>query len=410
MEAGVPDVRARRPSGAANHVLQTVKELKALGHDVRLVACLERGIWTSDDLERYRPVWLPSLDAGANRLIERGIRRIQWQLRLPYFAFFDSQRFARACVQELFGFDVIYERMGWMGLGGSLAAARLGVPHVLEVNGDLLPELAMNGMTPGPVQRAVSSRLMRQMIRRVSHTVATGEGWRARHIEQWHVPPETVSVVHNGTELVHLVGRHQLRAFREDSSDDRPLHVGFVGSFDPWQGLPLLLSAVATALASGINLRLTLAGTGSQESALREQATMLGLSERVEFAGHLPMARLASHMADWDVGVCLYRGRAEYTGLKLLDYKAAGLAVIAAGEAGQPALIDHDVTGIIIPPGDQDALCAALAQMDAARERVHAMGRRARLEAEERHGWSHTARALQEVFERAFRQLRPSAA
>ena len=99
---------------------------------------LDGRIWRSDDLNAFVPVPVPRYDHGVRRLVERVVRRVQSELRLPYAALFESLRFAEACVQELQGFDLLYERFGWMGWGAGLAARRLGIPLVLEDNGDHL--------------------------------------------------------------------------------------------------------------------------------------------------------------------------------------------------------------------------------------------------------------------------------
>jgi glycosyltransferase involved in cell wall biosynthesis len=397
MQEGVPDVRQANLSGPANHVRQIVRALTRLGHQVRLLLRLDGQIWATDDLIHYRQVQVSRMDGGPRRLIERAVRRMQAEVGLPYFSFFESRRFAAACCQELCGVDLLYERMGWLGLGGSLAARQLRVPHILEANGDLLSELDLLGVRQSRSQRAVAVRLMRRMIRRATHCVATGEGWRRRHIACWGVDPRRVSVVQNGTELVDLLPRDQLGCFA-GGARGKTLKVVFVGAFDPWQGLGLMLRGIAKALQGGADVCFTVVGSGREELALKAMAQALGLSDRVVFTGHLPIQGLAHCLAEQDVGLCFYTDRAEYSGLKLLDYKAAGLATIAAGEKGQPDVIEHEVTGLIVPPGDEDALCAALLRLWAHPERAWAMGRRARRDAERRHSWMHTAATLSQLF------------
>jgi glycosyltransferase involved in cell wall biosynthesis len=381
----------------ANHVKSVVAELSRLGHDVRIVARLDDRIWVSEDAEDLRLVPLAQFDKASRYIAERALRRVQRQCRLPYFSFFDSRRFARACVQELKGFDLLYERMGWMGLGGGLAARRLRLPHVLEVNGDLPQELEMNGSAPGGVQRAVSTWLMRRTVQRATHTIATGEGWRARHIEQWQVEPRRVSVVHNGSELVDLLTRDQLRAFTGNLVIDVPVRVAFVGSFDRWQGLPMLLRGLAKARHAGADVTLSLSGSGPEEANVRAIVCSLGLRDHVSFTGHLTLSNLAAHLSQCDVGVCVYSGRSEYSGLKLLDYKAAGLATIAVGPVNQ-ACVTEDGTGITIPQDDEGALSMAIERLAHRASYRRSLGRRARLQAEQKHSWRHTAERLEARF------------
>lgn len=400
MQEGVPDIRSTAPSGPANHVIHTIKGLRRLGHDVRVLANLEGGTSYSEDLERFERVRLPGLEDGPRRLIESGVRRVQSELHLPYLSYFDSRRFAAACAQKLADCDVLYERMGWMGAGGSRAARALGVPHVIEINGDHLEEFEMLGVAPRGAQRWASLAVMGRVTRSAAHAVAAGEGWRRRHVERWGTPLEKVSVVENGTAMVDMLAPEQLRCRRNGVDGPQPLRLIYVGGFDPWQGLPGLLETTAIVAGSGVDVTLTLAGAGNLDAELRRKTAELGLGEWVRFTGHLAADALAAELAQADAGVVLYQKRKEYSGLKLLDYKAAGLATIAVGANGQPALIEHERTGLIIPPNDLGALEAAIRRLAGAPQEAKRMGRAAREEAERMHSWSHTAQAIEAVLER----------
>ena len=87
MQQGV-DIKTPPFNGPANHVREVIQELKNLGHYVRVVVCLDGQIWISDNLELFEPVRVRWLDQGPIRWVERIVRRIQYELKLPYFAFF----------------------------------------------------------------------------------------------------------------------------------------------------------------------------------------------------------------------------------------------------------------------------------------------------------------------------------
>jgi len=400
MQAGVPNMRERPLSGPANHVKHIVEELRGLGHQVRLVAVQDHQIWASDDLENYRLVQTRKSDTGVRRLIERVVRRIQSTLRLPYAVWFDSMRFAEACCQELRDFDLFYERMGWVGYGGSIAAKRLGIPLVLEVNGDHLTEFELLGVAPQGMQRWLSIKMVDRMIRNVSHVVSAGDGWRERFLEQWCIEPERVTTVENGSELVTLLQRNQLRSFQNHSFASETIQIVFIGGFDPWQGLPILLNALAIALEKGSKANLTLIGSGKGENELRQLCEELGILDSVTFAGRLLPSQFAKVLANCDIAVSSYCGRVEFSGLKLLDYKAAGLAIVTSGQNGQPAIINHGETGWIVPPCDEIALSQAISYLCSNHDLRRQMGQAARIDAECRHSWRHVAVELQEIFEK----------
>ena len=395
MQEGVPNMRQRPLTGPANHVWQVFRELTALGHEMCLLMKYDGRLWVSHDLITYKTINVRG-ERGPIRWLEKLIRWVQSILHLPYFAFFDSVRFALACHQELAECDLLYERMGWMGYGGGLAARWLKVPLIWEVNGDHLSEMRMLGIAPTGWQRWVSLMVMNRAVHHVTHVVAAGDGWRTRFIEQWSIAPQRVSVVENGTTLMTLLPKETLRAWQTAVS--HPLTIAFIGRFQPWQGLTQLIKAVAGAMAQGVSLQVIIIGVDDKEPELQQLVAKHQLTTCIVWAGYLTPAHYAPLLATADVGVSAYCGRVEYSGLKLLDYKAAGLATIASGQAGQPRVIADGRTGLIVPPCDEEALCQAILYLSENRALCKQMGRVAREEAEKQHRWRDTAVTLDQLF------------
>jgi glycosyltransferase involved in cell wall biosynthesis len=239
---------------------------------------------------------------------------------------------------------------------------------------------------------------MKHAIRRAHQFVATGEGWRQRFIDRWDVESSKINVIENGTEIVNLLKREQLRAFCERRNLAEAATIVYVGAFEPWHGITILLRAIAKAKAHGKLTKLVIIGTGSEFGRIKLLIGELELEGCVTLIQHLDMHQLATYLTRADIGVSPYCGRVEYSGLKLLDYKAAGLATIASGVNGQPAVIEHGRTGWIVPPCDEDALCQAIIRLASSVELRQQIGQAARAEAEKYHTWRHTAEQLDTVF------------
>jgi len=239
---------------------------------------------------------------------------------------------------------------------------------------------------------------MKSATKRPACIVATGEGWRQRFLERWPVDPAKVVVIENGSEIVSLLKRHQLRSFLPEAETDQVIQIGYVGAFEPWHGIHVLLKAVAKTIAQGVHLKVTLIGAGSELNQIKQQICDLNLGSSVTLTGHLSPVQVSSHLARVDIAVSPYCGRVEYSGLKLLDYKAAGLATIASGADGQPAVLEHGRTGWIVPPCDEEALCQALIHLATDTKLRKGIGQAARIEAEACHSWRHTAKQLDELF------------
>jgi glycosyltransferase involved in cell wall biosynthesis len=396
------EIRVPPFDGPAVHVREIVRELIGFGHQVRVLVQLGRDIWRTDDLEHFTPVRVPRMDEGALRQVESVVRRVQHDLKLPYAAWFESRRFAQACVQELEGFDLIYERSSWVSYGGALAAHRLDIPLVLENNGDHLADLEAKGIAPQGAQRRISTTLMGRVVGQAAHVVVTGDGWRDAFIRRWGKPTEQVTLVENGTALVRMLPRDALRSFQPAPvpASAEPVRLVYLGGFQPWQGVEILLRALAEAPAAATGARLTCIGSGARLAEMQQLAADLNLAGRVAFTSALPDTGYAPLLAGADIGVAPYCGWPEYSGLKLFDYKAAGLAVVASGEGGRPRTLAHGETAWITPPCDGAALGAAIAMLADDPALRRRLGQAARLEAEQKHGWDATARQLEAIFVR----------
>ncbi|MCA9935691.1 MAG: glycosyltransferase family 4 protein [Anaerolineales bacterium] len=393
------EMRKRPFSGPANHVYHVVRQLEKMGHEVRLINWLDGQIVYSDDLQQYEAIPVPEMAGGPRRLFERVVRRIQSTLKLPYANYFESLRFAYACRRALAGYDLLYERKTWMGFGGGFAAKMLGIPLVLEENGDHLADLAAKGMAPSGVQLRLSLWLMRRAMHRAAHVVASGEGWRRNFIQKWGYDAQRVTTIENGTELAHKLERSQLYHFQADAPPHDPVTLVYVGGFYAWHGIPVLLPALARALADGVRARLLLIGSGDGLAEAQQRVAELGLDTAVTFLGHLTPDQYAPILAGADFGVSPYCGWMEYSGLKILDYKAAGLPTLASGLEGMPPTLQHERTGLIVPPCDEDALYHALVRLCTDADLRRRMGQQARREAEEQHGWEETAVKIAAVFQ-----------
>jgi glycosyltransferase involved in cell wall biosynthesis len=147
-----------------------------------------------------------------------------------------------------------------------------------------------------------------------------------------------VTVVENGSEIVNMLNRERLSSFSTHHNPSEPVTVIYIGAFEPWHGITILIRAVAKAIAQRVLIRLVLVGAGTELDKIKQLVSELSLERWVALTGHLTAPDFARYLAEAEIGVSPYCGRVEYSGLKLFDYKAAGLATIASGENGQPAV------------------------------------------------------------------------
>ena len=170
-----------------------------------------------------------------------------------------------------------------------------------------------------------------------------------------------------------------------------------VGRLSRYKGFDVLIEAMAELA----DARLLLVGAGECEREWRALAERRGVAARVAFAGALDDDRLAGAYAAADALVLPSLDRGEAFGLVLLEAMRAGLPVIASAIAGSGVgfVVADGTTGLLVPPGDRDALVAAIG-------RLHDADLRARLGAAGRARWQqaytleHSVRAVRAVYRR----------
>jgi glycosyltransferase involved in cell wall biosynthesis len=145
--------------------------------------------------------------------------------------------------------------------------------------------------------------------------------------------------------------------------DGAPLRVAFVGRVeDAAKGVLWLPEILDRTLATGANLRLTVAGVGPDLPGLREAVSRRGLDSRVEFAGEIPHDRVVSLFGRHDV--FLMPSRYEGFGYVLLEAMAAGCVPVASRIQGVTDFVIQDGrTGFLFPVGSTRAAAELLARL-----------------------------------------------
>jgi glycosyltransferase involved in cell wall biosynthesis len=267
-----------------------------------------------------------------------------------------------------------------VALPALVAQARRGTPFVFEIR-DPWPELprAMGGV-PAPMLAGMEW-LANAACRRAAAVIALSDGMaetaRARGAD-----PSRIAVVPNGCDL-DLFGPH-IEPWRPAEAGSEEVLATYAGAHGKANGLHQLLDAAALLQARpgpGPRLRFVLVGEGSEKSALQARARAEGLAN-VIFLDPLPKPVLASLLAGSQIALhCLapVPAFAEWTSPnKLMDYLAAGLAVVSNQPGAAARLLEEGRCGVTVPPGDAPALAAALARLAANQGRRQGLGAAAR--------------------------------
>lgn len=258
-----------------------------------------------------------------------------WSARLALLGFLGSGFAAATRARREFAPHLIHAHW-WFpgGLVGSWASGLSGVPMVTTMHGS-------------DVRLVRGSGFARPLFRRVMHqsrAVTTVSRWLASEVRAMAPGIEPlVAPMPVSTEIFHPgAGR----------SNDRLL---FVGRLNMQKGVALLLDAIARMRH---RVQLDLVGAGPDEAKLRAQADQLGIADRITWHGAQPQTALPAFYQRASALVVPSIG--EGLGLVAVEAQLCEAPVVAFDSGGITDTIVHGETGLLVPPGDIDALAASL--------------------------------------------------
>lgn len=240
-----------------------------------------------------------------------------------------------------------------------LAAAcrRMGIPYVLHLHGSRMRQYWLGA--PAGTRARIAA-----MFAGAARILVLGEVWRRFVAEQVPAAAERIVILPNATRPARL----------PQVPDPARVRILFLGRVGERKGVPQLIDALARLAGDGC-WHATIAGDGDVEAA-RARADAAGIASRVDLPGWVGPEAVETALAHADVLVL--PSFDENLPMSVIEGMAAGLAVIATPVGATEEIVRDGETGLLVPPGDVDALAAALARLvgDAAlRERL---GREAR--------------------------------
>ena len=217
-------------------------------------------------------------------------------------------------------------------------------PYLLHVHGS---EFAQFYEECSPRAR----RIVRGVLARATLVLALSQAWREtlREIS----PRARLEVLTNAVPLPPL---EELRR----PGRGRPTLL-FLGEVARHKGVLELARAFAQVTDRVGQLQLVYGGTGSAREEVRELTAQLKLGDRVEFTGWLEAQRKRAAFAGATIFVL--PSYVEGMPMALLEAMSWGLPTIATAVGGVPEVITHEVNGLLVPPGDIEALAAAVARL-----------------------------------------------
>ena len=292
----------------------------------------------------------------------------------------DANRDTMARLHTSGPFDLVYERYSLWGHAGMNYARTSGIPGVLEVNAPLIEEQEKyRGLT----DRSAAERITRSCFECADTLIAVSEGV-ANYLEQFKEARGKIHVVPNGVNPARFPTTRTASSTAGDV-----FTIGFVGTLKPWHGLEGLLESFLQLLTQHPQARLLIVGDGPEAGKLRGQIAAAGLDKIVEMTGAVKPEEIPRQLARMDVGVAPYPDDPDFyfSPLKVYEYMAAALPVVASRIGQLDGLIVHEQNGLVYTPGDSSRLTRALARLIENRAWACDLGKAARQTILSGHTW-----------------------
>lgn len=139
--------------------------------------------------------------------------------------------------------------------------------------------------------------------------------------------------------------------------------IGFVGAMDHahrFKGVDELLEA---AKATSEDVHVLLVGDGDKRRVYEARAKEFGIADRCHFVGRLSRHDLACAYQSMDVFAFPSTSGAEAFGLAAAEAMACGVPVVASDLPGVRTVVQHEETGLLVPPKDVGALLVAIQRL-----------------------------------------------
>ena len=368
--------------GCHVRIFEEAKALMARGHQVRIVTYhLGRDLEPVAVDRTVSVPWYSKREAGPS-----------WHKPyLDLLLFCTTLRVARQ-----FKPDLIHAHLHEGVLIGWLVARLRRIPLLFDYQGSLSGESLNHGFfgTGSLLHRLF--RWTENRINRLADLIITSSTpGRQELIRLCQIPQQRVISLPDGVDtsvfrcFSHAAARERL------GLDDQVPVIVYLGLFNQYQGVDLLIHAARLLIQQGRNFHLLLMGYPEQE--YRQLVNELNIHSFVTFTGRVDYTEAPLLLAAADLAVSPKISDTEANG-KLLNYMACGLPVVAFDTPVNRELLGDD--GIYAVFGDTVDLANCMAHALADLEQLRQQGRRLRSRAVEQLGWDARVQELEAIYQR----------
>ncbi|WP_262691185.1 glycosyltransferase family 4 protein [Kordiimonas aestuarii] len=347
--------RVAAQDGQAVHITELVHAFRSLGHEVKIIG----------------PSLRPKAFGQENKALAI-FRRVMPGFVSETLEYLYAIRAYRKLLKAYKEFqpDFLYERHNLFLPSGGWLRKKTGVLHMLEVNAPLAAERTKYA---GLHLKSFATKLEKHTWREADHALPVSEVLAAI-LEKAGTKRERITVLHNGIDKTAYENNNG-QTVRERYGLGDNVVLGFTGFVREWHKLDEMIRLIADYRGNKAP-HLLIVGDGPAIQGCRAAARGLKVEDRVHFAGFVDRADIPEHLAA--MNIALQPAVTAYASpLKLFEYMAAGLSIVAPSQANICEILDHERDALLFPPDDYEAAQAHIRQLIADPAKRQSLGRAA---------------------------------
>ncbi len=183
-----------------------------------------------------------------------------------------------------------------------------------------------------------------------------------------------------------------------DPPPSRPVRLCYLKLHRAVYGPDILIEALSIVKRSIPDIHLSMAGSGEMTGQLRAMVDERGLCENVSFCGFIDHSKIASFIAQHHFLVM--PSLSESFGVAVLEAAACGRPAISTRVGGIPEVVKDGESGILVPPGDVNALARAILSLAQDTDKCRRMGETSRAFVEREYQWQHSLDLMSDLYDR----------
>jgi glycosyltransferase involved in cell wall biosynthesis len=277
---------------------------------------------------------------------------------------------------------------------GSVLKRLLRIPLLFDCQGSLSGESLNHGFFSATSPLLKIFRWLEGFIdRRADLIITSSDKGRQELISDWGIAPEKVVNLIDGvdTEIFRPYSRSEAR--RELGIPDHVKLVVYLGLFNRYQGVDLLLDAIAIVKGAAPDVRFLLMGFPDEQ--YRRKAREIGIDDVTTFTGRVSYDRAPFLLSAGDLAVSPKLARTEANG-KLFNYMACGLPTVVFDNQINREILGDD--GVYVEHGNTSLLADSIIATLRNSERMISLSEKVRERAVRMHSWSARSRLLVSVY------------